>query len=252
MYLTKRHALLIPATRYICHVALNYIYISKPSHCHVGHGIFIHDFALRISASSRGVCFLTGRTFIRPDIPAGPSIHNLLLRRAHYSSHSWGPIGINCTLRAIICTNYILRSSHCVGHGIFIRDIPLSTPASFHGVDVPSLDALASGQTFLLVQAFTGSCYFGRTSRSHGIWVRDTALRTPASFIGFMFPYRTYLHQARHSGCLEHSQVLVTSGVLASQSMRSALSVPEALLASTVHYVRFILLPSCYVERKLA
>lgn len=77
-----------------------------------------------------------------------------------------------------------------------------------------------------------------------------TLLRT--LLLGFMFPYRTYLHQARHSGCLEHSQVLVTSGVLASQSMQSALSVPEALLASTVHYVRFILLPSCYVKRKLA
>jgi len=65
-----------------------------------------------------------------------------------------------------------------------------------------------------------------------------------------MFPHWTYFHHAIHSGWSEHSQVLVTSDI-AGQSMPSALRVPEApeaLLASTVRFARFILLPFCYVE----
>jgi hypothetical protein len=34
-------------------------------------------------------------------------------------------------------------------------------------------------------------------------------------FVGFLFLYRTYLHPARHSRCSKHSQVLMTSDILA-------------------------------------
>ena len=51
------------------------------------------------------------------------------------------PCAINSRQRFVICNNYISRASPRVGHGIFIRDIALRTPASLNGVDLPSLDA---------------------------------------------------------------------------------------------------------------
>jgi len=41
------------------------------------------------------------------------------------------------------------------------------------------------------------------------------------------------------------------SGVLAAQSMPSALHFPETLSASTVPYEQLILLPHCYIERNM-
>ena len=147
-----------------------------------------------------------------------------------------------------------------VGHGIFIHDIALRTPASFHGVGFPSPDVSASGQTFPLVRAFSGSFYVGHTNwpehswpehaqcslRSwgligmdcalwairlvfhiapcainsshhiicihytshydvgHDIFIHNTALRTPASFRGVVFPDRMYPHQVRRFELPEH------------------------------------------------
>ena len=50
----------------------------------LGHGIFIRDIALRtLGASFHGSTSLTGCIFIRPDMPAGLSIHRFLLLQTH-------------------------------------------------------------------------------------------------------------------------------------------------------------------------
>jgi len=60
--------------------------------------------------------------------------------------------------------------------------------------------------------------------------------------MGLMFPHWKYLHdQAGHSRWSEHSQVPVTSDILAGQSMPSALHVPGASLVLTVRYARFVI-----------
>ena len=77
----------------------------------------------------------------------GPKVQQTLLK-----VKMWGLIGIcalcaighlshvalcaiNCSHHFVFCADYISRSSPCVGHGKFIRDIALGTSASFHGVD---------------------------------------------------------------------------------------------------------------------
>ena len=66
----------------------------------------------------------------------------------------------NCSShRLVICTNYSITVP-CVGHGIFIPDTTLGSPAPFYGVGVPSLDGFASGETFPLVRASIGSVQF--------------------------------------------------------------------------------------------
>ena len=183
-------------------------YISRSFPC-VGHGKFIRDIALGTSASFMGLLDILASGEIFPVVQAftGPC----------YVGHTSWP-------------------EHAYSH-LFNRLV--STEAS-----CPVLFVFLGSQWCPLCVMRNSLCISHRAMRDsspcvgHGKFIRDIALGTLTSFHGVDW---TYSHQATHSRWSKHSQVLVTSDILAGQSMPSCFRVPGASLALTVRYARFVI-----------